>query len=208
MRRSFSNLWFVLLILPSCQSEVKKEDVKLAGHYTFRSAGMDKRTIDPQNGLGMNIIYADVVEYASSDSFILARQKPSSKYFKNHLGFYLYFRYLIYADYLRNPLNVDTTTDDQVNKEFVKKDSINYKLFLERRASEKNTDRDKAIEVEIADSLINHDPTYHKIAFGEDNYWIIRLSTDSLSGPYSKEAYQQERALLHVPASLKLKSEE
>ncbi|HTI09261.1 MAG TPA: hypothetical protein VL832_11920 [Puia sp.] len=209
MRRSFSNLWFVLLLLPACQADVKKEDIKLPGHYTYRSAGKDKRYIDPQNGVGMNIIYADVVDYASNDSFILVRQKPSSKYFKNHLGFYLYFRYLIYADYLRNPRNVDTADAGLVNKEFVKKDSINYKLFLQRQASEKNTDQDKAIEVAIADSLIHHDPYYRKVAFGEeDNFWIIRLSTDTLLGPYSKGGYQQEREVLHVPASLKLKSEE
>ena len=214
MRRIFSNVAVSLLLLPACQGlvkndDVKKEDVKLPSHYTYRSMGKDKRYIDPQNGLGMNIIYADVVEYASNDSFILVRQKPSSKYLKNHLGFYLYFRYLIYADYLRNPRNVDTANADEVNKEFVKKDSINYRLFLQRQASEKNTDLDKAIEVAIADSLIHHDPYYHRIAFGEeDNYWILQLSTDTLLGPFPKKVYQQERELLHIPAGLKLKSDQ
>ena len=208
MNKIIFYLLFVAVLLPACEGVVKKEDVKLPGHYTYRSTGKDKRYIDPQNGLGMNIIYADVVDYVSNDSFILVRQTPSSKYLKNHLGFYLYFRYIIYADYLRNPLNVDTSSDDQINKEFVKKDSINYRIFLQRQASEKNTDVDKAIEVRIADSLIQHDPYYHTIAYGEeDNYWILRLSKDTLLGPFSKEAYRQERLSLPIPAGLKLKSE-
>ncbi|MES1160393.1 MAG: hypothetical protein ABUM51_06540 [Bacteroidota bacterium] len=208
MKNISYNLLFAVMLLPACQENIKKEDVKLPGHYTYRSTGKDKRYIDPQNGLGLNIVYADVVDYAGNDSFILVRQKPSSKYLKNHLGFYLYFRYIIYADYLRNPRNVDTADADEVNKEFVKRDSINYKLFLYRQASEKNTDLDKAIEVSIADSLIQHDPYYHKIAYGEgDNYWILRLSKDTLLGPFSKEAYQQERKSLSIPPGLKLKSE-
>lgn len=195
----------VLALLPGCQS-IKKEDKKLASHYTYRSSGLDKRFIDPQNALGKNIIYADVVDYVSSDSFILARQRPSDKYLKNHLGFYLYFRFLIYADYLRNPANVDSD-DTRVNKQFVQTDSINYRLFKTRGATEQNTATDKNIELAIADSLINNDSYYKKIASGEDNYWIIRISTDTLLGPFSRDAYLQERNLLHIPAELTLKSD-
>ena len=195
----------MLVLLPGCQS-IKKEDRKLNSHYTYRSTGLDKRYIDPQNALGKNLIYADVVDYISSDSFILVRQRPSDKYLKNHLGFYLYFRFLIYADYLRNPANVDTD-DNRVNKQFVQTDSINYRLFTARGATEKQTAADKTIELAIADSLIHNDPYYKKIASGEDNYWIIRLSTDTLLGPFSKEAYLQERNLLSVPAKLTLKSD-
>jgi len=194
----------MLVLLPGCQS-IKKEDRKLNSHYTYRSTGLDKRYIDPQNALGKNLIYADVVDYISSDSFILVRQRPSDKYLKNHLGFYLYFRFLIYADYLRNPANIDT--DDRVNRQFVQTDSINYRLFTARGATEKQTAADKTIELAIADSLIHNDPYYKKIASGEDNYWIIRLSTDTLLGPFSKEAYLQERNLLSVPAKLTLKSD-
>jgi len=205
MRTTLLKIAVVLALLTGCQS-IKKEDKKLAGHYTYRSTGLDKRFIDPQNALGKNIIYADVVDYVSSDSFILVRQRPSDKYLKNHLGFYLYFRFLIYADYLRNPANIDTD-DNRVNKPFVQTDSVNYRLFRARGATEQQTAADKNIELAIADSLIHNDPYYKKIASGEDNYWIIRLSADTLLGPFSKEAYLQERNLLHIPAEIALKAD-
>lgn len=206
MKKTLGSLFIVLAAMQACQS-VKKEEKQLASHYTYRSKGLDKRFIDPQNALGKNIIYADVIDYASSDSFILVRQKPSDKYLKNHLGFYLYFRFLAYADYLRNPAVVNTE-DGRFMKGFIETDSMNYKLFMHRQASEKNTAKDEDIELAIADSLIHNDPYYKKIAFGEDNYWILQLSADTLSGPLSKDAYLQERKLLRIPDSLKLKSEE
>ncbi|HEX9511548.1 MAG TPA: hypothetical protein VF939_13760 [Puia sp.] len=206
MRKTLSRIFIVLAALPACQS-IKKEDKQLASHYIYRSKGLDKRFIDPQNALGKNIIYADVTDYASSDSFILVRQKPSDRYLKNHLGFYLYFRFLAYADYLRNP-SVVNTEDGRFMKGFIETDSINYQLFMHRQASENNTAKDKDIEWAIADSLIHYDPYYKKIASGEDNYWILQLSADTLLGPFSKAAYGQERKLLRIPENLKLKSEE
>jgi hypothetical protein len=206
MKKTVIRILIVLAALPACQS-IKKEDKQLAGHYIYRSKGLDKRFIDPQNALGKNIIYADVIDYASSDSFILVQQKPSDKYLKNHLGFYLYFRFLAYADYLRNP-SVVNTEDGKFMKGFIETDSINYQLFMHRQASEKNTAKDKEIGLAIADSLIHNDPGYKKIASGEDNYWILRLAADRLLGPFSKAAYMQERKQLSIPGDLKLKSEE
>ncbi len=206
-KKNLFTLLIILVALPACHPTIKQEEKKLISHYTFRSRGLDKRFIDAENNFGRNVIYADVTDYASSDSFILAQQKPSVKYLKNHVGFYLYFRYLIYSDYLRHPAIINEE-DNRSMKWRIEGDSINYQLFLARHASEKSTAADKAIQEAIADSLINHDPYYKKISSGETNYWIIQISTDSLLGPFSKTAYLQERKLLHIPADLTLKSEE
>ena len=207
IKTAFVGLSLAATLFSACGS-IPQEDRSLKGHYIYRSKGLNKRFIDSDDPLGRNMIFADVLEHAENDSFIIVRQRPSSKYLKYHLGFYLYARYIAYTAWLRDT-GIVNTQDGRFMKGFIETDSVNYRLFKQRNVTERNNTKDKGLELAIADSIINHDPYYKQIAYGkDDNYWIIRLSKDSLLGPFSKTGYLQERKVLAIPGGLTLGSDE
>lgn len=205
MKRTTKSLIFILLFA-SC-NEFSQDYIELSGLYFFRNKGAHKRSINSQNGLSKNVIYADVIDYKSNDSFIVAQQIPNLINYKYELGSSLYLRYIAYADYLRNPKIINSNLG-RFYKGTIENDSINYKIFLNKGASEKNSIQDINLEEEIADSLLKNDPKYKKIVYSKENYWIIRISKDTLLGPLSKSEYLSERELLHIPKEVKLKFEQ
>jgi hypothetical protein len=195
----------VFLSLFAC-NEFDTDSKDLNGRYYFQNKGVNGGTIHFHNAASKNIIYADVVDYALDDSFILAEQHPSRSYIKNYLGNDLYDRYTAYADYLRNPHAKNQDQDPTVLKS-IQGDSINYREFLERGADDKNSIDDINIYEQLSDSLINNDPYYKRILSAKQNFWIIRLSDDSMFGPLTKSVYFKERARLSIPRKLMLSFE-
>jgi len=199
---------YFLIMLPFCLScNLSNETNKMSGNSFFMNKGIGYRMISSNNAiLHKTTIYQDVVSMAYNDDFILARQKPNKRHYVPSLGIDLYTRYTSYLHYKDNP-HIINEEGYKEQKGKIEWDTINYKLFTERGASDKNTSNDIQISWAIADSLINNDPYYKKIFVNEVNYWIIYNRKDTLMGPLTKQEYIAKRKELKIPDNLQLDPE-
>jgi hypothetical protein len=138
MRNRLQIACFLLFLSLSACNEFDTDSKDLNGRYYFQNKGVNGRTIIFRYAGSKNIIYADVVDYALDDSFLLAEQHPSKSNYKNSLGNDLYDRYTAYADYLRDPHAKNQNHDPGLLKS-IKSDSVNSREFLKWGADEKKS---------------------------------------------------------------------
>jgi len=92
----------------------------------------------------------------------------------------------------------------------LKEDHIDMVAFYLRDNFDKFPNNSKVQQIKsekIADSLLKYDFYYRKIFSNNVNYWIIKVSNDSIYGPLNKNEYYYFRGVLGVPKSLKLSQE-
>jgi len=89
----------------------------------------------------------------------------------------------------------------------LKSDYTNMITFYLRDNIDRFPDNSKYQQIQsekVADSLLKYDVYYRKIFSNKVNYWIIRISNDSIYGPLNENEYYYLRSALGVPKSLKL----
>ncbi|RYE41237.1 MAG: hypothetical protein EOP48_24090 [Sphingobacteriales bacterium] len=194
--------FIVLSVFFSCN--LSNETSHMSGNSLFMNKGIGYRMIYSNNAiLHKTTIYQDVISKVYNADFILAKQRPNKKHYVPSLGIDLYTRYRSYLHYKENP-DIINKAGYKEQKGKIEWDSVNYKLFFERGASDKNTTEDIQISWTIADSLIDNDPYYKKIFANEVNYWIICNLEDTLIGPLTKREYIAKRKDLKIPDDLQL----
>lgn len=183
---------------------LSNETDKISGNSHFVNKGTGYRMISSYNAIiQKTTIYQDVISKAFNEDFIIAKQKPNRRHYVPTLGLDLYTRYKSYMHYIQNPMILKEEGYRELRGK-IEWDSINYKTFFSRGASDKNSSKDIQISWSIADSLINNDPYYKKIFANEINYWIIYNPKDTLIGPLTKEEYIVKRKELKIPEDLQL----
>jgi hypothetical protein len=196
---------YFFIVLPFFSScNFGSETEKISGNSFFRNEGKGYRMIMANNTiLYKTTIYPDVVSHAYNKNFIIAKQIPEKANWPSLLGSDLYTRYKGHLHYIKNP-GILNEEGYKKQKGKIEWDSVNYKMFFERGASDQNSSADMHISRSIADSLIKNDPYYQKIFANEVNYWIIYNPKDTLIGPLTKEEYMIKRKEMKIPDDLQL----
>jgi hypothetical protein len=132
------------------------------------------------------IVYSDIKKCVFDNKYILVYQEPNKVYFYKEL-----------EDKIKAfNSNFISTKKDTVLKLIY--GSISTKVI--NALINKNDNQVKR----VADSIITNEIYYKKMFTNKFNYWIIRLSDDSLIGPLNKEEYLGKRNELNISSSLKL----
>jgi hypothetical protein len=148
-----------------------------------------------------------VIDYSYNKDFILAEQSPIRSKFQIELSTSVYYRFLAYKEFLDNPKILDSEKYINYKNVEIKNDSINYKIFATYGALIEDEAKIHDIGWRIADSLLDHDPSYKKILSANKNYWIIINNPNELIGPLSKDEYLKMKAKMGIPRDLKLRFE-
>ena len=152
-----------------------------------------------------NKIYPEVTDYAYDESFIVAEQRPSKEAFISSLGSDFLERYETYLMYKKNPGILNDPFYSKL-RGVVEKDSLLYKLFIERGAA-KDSSNTLSIAILMAQSLIENDPYYLNIFSKKVVYWVIYHPADTMIGPLTQKEYLSKKSILGIPDKLRLKFE-
>ncbi len=150
-------------------------------------------------------IYPVVTDYTFNDDFILAEQHPRKEDCLSLLSEDLLRRFENYRLYEKDH-NILNDSFYSSLRGLVERDSTLHKSFIKRGASTDES-ANRAIGIHMAENLIEYDPYYRKIFSNKINYWIIYHPSDTLIGPLTKEEYLNKKAMLGIPATLKLEFE-
>lgn len=170
---------------------------ELPGDYVFVHEGEKHNFI-----VGKHTIYADVVDYTYNDNYILACQIPNKEMYLSQLQSDLCSDYFCYNSYLK----------DSISEKYAKSrneilaDSTIAKIFKNKKVSFENTSEDIKKGEEITDSIINNDPFHKKVFSLKKVFWIIKVKSNLLFGPLSKDEYEFKRKELKLSQELKLKN--
>ena len=191
------SILILLIIISAFSCNMSDSVEELSGDYTFVHEGEKHNFI-----FGKHNIYADVIDYTYDDNYILAYQIPNKKMYLSHLQSDLSSDYYCYYNYLK----------DSISEKYVKSrneilaDSTIAKIFKNKKVSFKNTSEDIKKGEEITDSIINNDPFHKKVFSLKKVFWIIKVKSNLLLGPLSKDEYEFKRKELKLSQELKLKN--
>lgn len=152
-----------------------------------------------------NTIYPDVVNYAYNDSFIIAEQVPRADEYIGTFSEDLLGRFENYRHYTKDTSILSQEFYSRY-RGYIEKDSTLYKSFVYAGAGE-NESKNRAISINLTESLIKTDPYFINLFRREYVYWIIVHKTGDLLGPFSKEDFFKMGKELNIPSELLQKIE-
>ena len=203
-RLNFKLIILLLFLLGSCRGGFSSKD--LSGEYWYANPGNPYQVIESKkNNNYRNKIYPKVTDYVFDSNFIIAEQTPDSVAFMLSLGADLSRRFEHYELYNSN----NKILEDSFYmgwKGNIEKDSLLYKLFL-TNGSSKNESENRQVGVRLAEYFIKTDHIYRKQFDNKVNYWIIKITNDSIIGPLKREEYLKHKNKYGIPNNLKLNFE-
>jgi len=189
--RILSFIFFIILLLNSC-ANLNDEWIDLGDNYVCKLDGSTTSIYNKQTYYNTEI-HSKITEYKTDEQYIIAKQKPDYKYYKDFVESNYSTRFAIYEDYLKNS---GTEEFKKVTNPFIRKsiiaDSSFYKLLKSKGVTSKNQIEDMEKIKIILDSVFHYDPFYKKVFSSKENYWIIDKDNNIRFGPFSKTEFEKE----------------
>lgn len=184
------SMLFTIIVFCSCNNYHLAKDYYYLSDVESKDIGYPYGTIvyksESENSFVNPIVYSDIKKCVSNNRYILVYQEPNKIFFYQEL-----------EDKLKvfNSYFISTKKDSVFKLPFGKISSKSINELLNKNGNQANL---------LADSIIINEMYYKKMFANKFNYWIIRLSDDSIIGPLNKDEYLRMRNILNLSLNFKL----